>query len=109
VVEGEVFRVKATILTRVLIAEKDLAAREPNAWPGPLDEVVEPDDRGNAPDPAGRRQDCPVDFENLGLPTINQNQGAPRMANVQWLVVLVEDEDLRHTGSYCGVCSLSDV
>jgi len=71
------------------IPEKNLASRKPNSGAWALDEVVQANHRWDVPGPRRGMKDGAVDLEDLRLAAVDQNEGAPRMANVQWLIVLV--------------------
>ena len=98
VVERQFLRTRATILAGELVAEKDLAAREPHPGSRPLDEVVQTDDRRHAECAAWRAQDETVNLQDLRLAAIDKYDCTSWVAHVQRLVVLVENEHLPHEG-----------
>src|SRR5205814_867588 len=89
VIQREVLGADPAVLAGMTIPQEDLTPRQPNPGPRTFDQVVQANHGGDVPGAGGRMQNGAVDLEDLGLATVNQNQGAPRMANVQWLIVLV--------------------
>ena len=92
VVEGEVVRLPAAVLAGVAVAAEDLAPGELDARPRPADVVLEPDDRRGAVDLPDRADLGVVVLDDLGLGPEHEAERPRDVADVQGLVVLVQDE-----------------
>ena len=92
VVEGQVVRLPAAVLAGVPVAREDLAARQLDPRPRPADEVLEPDDGGRAVLGPRRPDHLVVVFDHFGLLAEHEAEGARQVADVERLVVLVQNE-----------------
>ena len=95
VVQGELTSLAAAVKARVLVAQKDLPPRQAPLEQGAPYEVHKPDH--------GRDWECcyggvhlsAAVLEQLRLAHVKQNNGAAHRAHVEWLVVLVQNQDGR--------------
>lgn len=92
-IDRKVMRANAAILAGVMIADEDLAAREFYPGSGTPDEVPQTDDRGSGVHVARSCDAGHVLLEDIGLPTDDQNERTPDIANVERFVVLVQDQN----------------
>src|SRR5439155_23310035 len=97
-VERQLLCPGAAVLAGVLIPQEDLASSESNTWTRPLDQVVQPDDGRNVEVPGRRAEDEPVHLQDLRLAAVDEDKRSARVAPVQRLVILVENEHLTHVG-----------
>jgi len=93
VIESEVRRLPAAVLAGVAIAVEDLAARELHPRSRPPDQVLEPDDGRGVELRRGCPDDLVVVLEDLGAFAEHEPKGARQVADVQRLVVLIQDQD----------------
>src|SRR5205823_15014892 len=77
-------------------ASEDFSAAEPHTRARALDEALEADDRRDPNLTTGGAVHQSVYFEYLGLPQVYQDDCPPRMADIEWLIVLVQNEDRVH-------------
>ena len=99
VVERQVVGLAAAVLAGVPVAREDLATAELHARPRPADEVLETDHGGRAELRPRRPNHLVVVLDHLGLLTEQQSEGPWQIADVERLVVLVQNEnDAVHGG-----------
>jgi hypothetical protein len=79
------------VLAGVLIPKEDFPPSQADPGPGPLDQVVQSDDRGDVPGAAGRVEYCSVDLEDLSLAAIYEDEGTPGRTNIERLIVLIQN------------------
>src|SRR5439155_10989336 len=93
VVERQIMRLPPAVLAGVAVAGEDLAPAQLDPRPGPADLVLEPDDgRRVVLGPRGP-DDLVVVLDDLGLLAEHEPERPRQVADVQRLVVLVQDED----------------
>src|SRR6266567_1092265 len=92
VVDGEVAAAAPAVLARVPVPGEDLAPRELHAGARPLHQVHQADDRRRRDRHARRVDDLVIPLEELGLVRTEQVEGAPDVADVERLVVLIENQ-----------------
>ena len=92
VIEREVAATSA-VLAAIAIASEDLASGEAELGHGPADEVLEADDGGRFKAHGIDAAEWFVpDFEDFRFSPEHEHDGAFDRANVEWLVVLVQDQ-----------------
>src|SRR5581483_81630 len=96
VVQRQVARSHAAVLTRVVVANENFAARQPYARPRSLDHVNEPNHRRSREEPIRCADGMVRVLEDFRLAAVHQNQSSSRVANIEWLVVLVQHQDSAH-------------
>jgi hypothetical protein len=99
VVQRQLLRVQTAVLTQELIPKEDLASRQPNPRAGSLDQVMQPNHRRDAEHDAGRSDDKAIDLQHFRFPTVEQNERTSSVTDVEWFVVLIQDENVGHTAS----------
>jgi hypothetical protein len=92
-IERQVIGSAAAILARECIAQEDFLPGELDASARSPNEADEPDDGRVGVRLMRRRNQRIVRFEDLGFASENQHDGAASVANVERLVVLIENQD----------------
>src|SRR5215204_7164324 len=92
-VNRQVVAMAATVLAGEVVADENLPPSEFYSRSGPPDEIHEPDDRRSGEDLGGAGQTDLLGFEDLRLATDHEHDGSAHVADVEGLVVLVEDKD----------------
>jgi hypothetical protein len=91
VIESQVVRLRAAVLACVLVADEDLAARQPNARSWSLDAVVETYDARSTEYLRGCPNFVMVVLDDLRLLTEDESERPPYVADVEWFVVRVKE------------------
>ena len=92
VVDGQVAPHRAAVLARVPVAAEDLATAQLDTGLRSLDVVLEPDHGGRGDGHRHGVDDLVVASQELGLFRTEQPECAPDVADVERLVVLVQDQ-----------------
>jgi len=95
VIERQVVAALAAVLAGVVVALKDLLARQLHHRTRPLDVIDEPDHRRRLQDEALARDDVAVLLDHRRLLLREQHHSTPHVAHVQRLEVEVEDQHIR--------------
>jgi hypothetical protein len=80
----------AAVLTGEVIPEEDLFPSKARLQVRPLDHLNEPDDRGAADGLGWRAEIAGPVLEDFGFAAVDQDDGALLVADVEWLVVLIQ-------------------
>ena len=91
-VEREVVGLAPAVLARVAVAAEYLAARQLHARPRPANHMLEADDGWRAVLDPRRPHHLVVELDHLGLLTEEEPEGPWQVADVERLVVLVQNE-----------------
>ena len=93
VIDGELSTPPAAVLAGVIVANEDFPPRklDPGTWTA--NEVVKPDNRWHDVNSPGSRNYFRVLLEYFGFATQDKNERAAHIADVERLVILVEDEN----------------
>jgi hypothetical protein len=92
VVEGELSRAMAAVLAGVVVTEEDIAATEASAGVRSSDYVDQANHGGDLKNKRGATQVAPSVLQHLGFTSVQQDEDAPGTADVQRLVVLIENQ-----------------
>src|SRR6185369_11008939 len=92
VIERQVVALAPAVLAGVAVTGEDLAPAELDPRPGPADLVLEPDDRRRVIFGTRRVDDLVVVLDDLGLLAEHEPERPRQIADVQRLVILVQDE-----------------
>jgi hypothetical protein len=92
VVQGQVARLPAAVLAGIAVALEDLLTTEAHLRSGSLDHVDEADDGRQSEDKGGAAESPSALLQHLSLASVKQDEGSPGVADVERLVVLIEDE-----------------
>jgi hypothetical protein len=93
VVEGELYPGLPAVLAALLVAGEDFLAGEPDARPWAPYWLMQADDGGQGEVTAHAMDGVVVEgLEDLGFAVIDEHEGAPDRADVQRLVILVQDK-----------------
>jgi hypothetical protein len=82
----------AAVLTGIVVAAEYLLAREAHLWPWPLDHVYQANDRRQQEGVAGAAEIAVPVLQHLRLASIDQHKGPPGVADVQRLIILIQDQ-----------------
>jgi hypothetical protein len=85
----------AAVLAREVVAVEHLAPGQPHLRPGALDQVDQPDDGRQVEGVVRRAQEARRMLEDFRFAALDQNERAADVADVQRLVVLIQDQDGR--------------
>jgi hypothetical protein len=92
VVEGEVTRAASAVLAGVAVAQEDVAAAEAPARVRASDYVDEANNRGDLKYEGGAMQVAPSILQHLGFASVDEDEGATSIADVEGLVILIKNE-----------------
>src|SRR5688500_8181920 len=92
VVERQLLGLRAAVLAGVVVAQKDLAPREPDAGARTLHELYQADHRRARDRKRGRADGASTVLQDLSLPTVEEDHGAPGVADVDRLIVLIKHQ-----------------
>lgn len=93
VVDGQIMGTDTAVLAGVVVAEEDLATTEFDTHRGALDQAQEPDDRRCGEAPLCRSNLLLIGLQDFCLAGKPQNKRSPQCCHMEWLVVLVQNED----------------
>ena len=93
VIDGEVRALLPTVLAAIVVAPEDFAFGEFDARMRPPDEVAQADDAGAREQGVDRADMAASVLDDLGFADHDQADGPPRVADVQRLVVSIEDQN----------------
>jgi hypothetical protein len=91
-IERQVTALCAAVLTGMVVALQDVAAAEPELRTWTPDEVDKADDRWKLESVTRAAENAGALLQNLGFPPVDEQEGAPSVAHIERLVVLIEDE-----------------
>jgi len=91
-VKREISTAPITILAGVVIATENFTARKLNIGQGTTNHMAQSDDRRTSNGVVGRVQHGVVVFQHFGFTTQHKHQGTTCRADIEWLVIMVEDE-----------------
>ena len=83
----------SAVLTGVTVAPENLLPRETPSEDGTSYLVIQPDNRRNGKGGASGVENTTAILQHLGAFVKEQDDGPPRAADVEWLVVLIEDQN----------------
>jgi hypothetical protein len=92
VVKGEVTRAASAVLAGVAVTQEDIAAAEASARLRSSDNVDEANNGGDLKNEGGATQVAPPVLQHLGLASVHQDEGTTRVADVERLVILIENQ-----------------
>ena len=92
VVQGQIVRLRAAVLARVLVAEEDLAPAESHPRARPLYAVLQPNDRRRPKDLRGRADVVMVVLDDLCLLAEDESKRPSDIADVEGLVIRVKKQ-----------------
>ena len=93
VIQGQVVGLPAAVLAGVPVAGEDLSTAELHPGPGSADHVLEPYDGGRAELRPRRPDHLVVVLDHLGLLPEQQSEGPGQIADVERLVIVVQNEN----------------
>jgi hypothetical protein len=92
VVQGQLLGALATVLAREAITQEDISPREAAIEVWPSHQTKEADNRWHRHHHARGAKGAPTVLHQLGLAAVQEDQSTAHSANVEGVVVLVEDE-----------------